>query len=530
MRQGLCSAMRVVGFVAAAAVLHGCDDQKARLLAPTPVVARKVAVAFLDAASGRPIATSLTATVRDADGELSRVTRDGSGGAASTFEVTGGVLAFEVADDATVPLTLTVVGAASGYDSTSVRVEVTGDGSYDRMARMVNIANPPEGVVVAQASAGTANAGGVVQGAGMVATPTEPRSGGSVSFGLPAGTLVTTPSGAPLTGALTATVTYFNNSDTTSLAAFPGGLDVIVPVVGAGGTERGAFISGGFAAIEVRDESGDRAAHFSPPIDLEFAVPAATLNPLTGARVKAGDTIPLWSYDSAMGLWKNEGDFTIASDGAGGLRVEGALSHLTYVNLDWFQGANLCPFPSATLEISGNSALPLLVVVKGDGYYSEQLVTTSTVARLNPVMTIPVVINAYYAGHLVGSVGPFQGLCDQPVPLRVDVSTYVGASCTVRVNRVCTQDATQRAPVGSATVYLLPTTGGSFVGYVAGSTNANGEASFDVAAGIEQTVIVQPLSGETQMSSMLPAAGSNALDFAYMVDCTITGGAGGTVP
>jgi hypothetical protein len=119
---------------------------------PPPVVApvaRQVSGVVVDAATERVVADPFVATVRDDAGQLSSATRDGDGQPRNLFEVSNGVVAFAVDGAAPLPLKLKVVLAGAGYIGTSADVVVDRDGAFRFVARVVNVAAAPPGVVVA---------------------------------------------------------------------------------------------------------------------------------------------------------------------------------------------------------------------------------------------------------------------------------------------------------------------------------------------------------------------------------------------
>jgi len=239
----------------------------------------------------------------------------------------------------------------------------------------------------------------------------------------------------PLTAAPTLTVAYFANEasavsgttaeetaaaeeaaaadDTSSLEAFPGGLNLDVDN-GDGSTAGGNFTSGGFVAIELRNEDGQVVKSFGTdengnPNTLEVAMTVdkntktpcpikvgegesvedaakrgftqknaenkgggICLSPVAQpVALEAGHVFPVWSYEESTGQWSFEqfGEVTESSTGdADTFDVVVKVDHLSYWNLDFFaqQGCPRVDFniveadgtPSkraANIQLIGNS-------------------------------------------------------------------------------------------------------------------------------------------------------------------------------
>jgi hypothetical protein len=503
--------------------LSACsNDSKVNPPTPSPVMSRPISLLFVDAATNAPITAALRAVARDTSGNLSTVTQDRNGAAASSFTTSGGTITFQVDSTNAQAQNFIVVASADGYNSTSVRCDVPADSGYQNVARMVRIGAPPVGVSTVQGAISAPN--GVTSSAITVATPAAQQSTSTIaSLTVPANTTIKTADGTPLTGNLIASVSYFNNQDSSSLGSFPGGLAVTVPSTPSSNTAAsGSFISGGFTAIEIKDGSGNVAKTFNQPVAVRIDIAPGTLNPETGNPLVAGDVIPLWSYDEATGQWKLEQSVTVQSNGSGGLEAVGSVSHLSYWNLDWFQNQDLCPSHAATITISGNDQkLPLLIEVKatGSGYYHATTVTDATVNLVNPLIAVPTTITASYNGSVVGSASS-QSLCGSTVPLSVSLPVVQAASLTVHVRRVCSEDPSKTAPVPSVGVYPYSATGV----LPAQFTDTTGTTVFSgLAAGQKLYVSSENVSAQLTLS-----AGSNSVDVSIPWTCTVTGAAGGT--
>ncbi|ESP95143.1 MULTISPECIES: hypothetical protein [Pseudoalteromonas] len=245
-------------------------------------------------------------------------------------------------------------------------------------------------------------AGGlVVNGADSITLPVEidaaqaEKAVGGAEVVLPAGTQFVQDNGEPLQSAPSLTVAYFANEaaaveasteaastdQTSSLDAFPGGLNLAV----ANGAEtvEGNFTTGGFVAIELVNEQGEKVKTFGDGNSITVAMKVdkdtRTPCPITqqdgetvaqaAARgfntdsgvclasalvseptpVQPGQIFPVWSYEESNGQWSFESFGVVADDGnanSSTYNVEVEVDHLSYWNLDFFaqRGCNVSSF------------------------------------------------------------------------------------------------------------------------------------------------------------------------------------------
>lgn len=216
---------------------------------------------------------------------------------------------------------------------------------------------------------------------------------GSTSVTIKNGTQFLDSDGTALTSAPKMTVAYFANeatrndneteeaaAESSSLDAFPGGLGLSV-ATDSDGTEQteGSFTSGGFVAIELVDEEGNKVSTFgegntitvamevdkntsnpcpvSLPADSDISTYAesngfkngvCTIAAPVSRKLAAGDIFPVWSYDEDAGKWSFESYGEIAFNDADPkdgtyttFDVAVEVDHLSYWNLDFFNN-NRC--------------------------------------------------------------------------------------------------------------------------------------------------------------------------------------------
>jgi hypothetical protein len=234
------------------------------------------------------------------------------------------------------PVKFTIVAELGGFLSTSLPVTLFTEGIHDFVIKMVRIVSPPEGVDISVRD----NAGSMTDGKldGDLALSSD---NSDLKISLPGGTVMRDSDGKILQGKLDVVMAYFNPTKEEAISAFPGGLDVDVTNEGGSRTS-GNFVSAGFVAVEIKDETGKKASNFSNgQLDLSAAVDGKIMNPETGQPVKDGDKVPIWSYNTKSGQWTYE-KFSIIKSTPTGLRTETQLTHLSYWNLDWLEAS--CAF------------------------------------------------------------------------------------------------------------------------------------------------------------------------------------------
>ena len=225
---------------------------------------------------------------------------------------------------------------------------------------------------------------------------------GSASVKIKNGTQFLDTDGNALTSAPKMTVAYFANEATrndnesesaattnSSLDAFPGGLALSVANPdGSDSAVSGSFTSGGFVAIELVDDEGNKVKSFGEgnSITVAMEVDKKTSNPCpvtlpdgedvttyaeangfasgtctvanpVARKIAAGDIFPVWSYDEDVGEWTFEsyGEVTVNSndplDGTySTFDVTVDVDHLSYWNLDYFNNQQCSSFSFDILD------------------------------------------------------------------------------------------------------------------------------------------------------------------------------------
>ncbi len=368
------------------------------------VIKTNIMVQFIDAATGEPVGFNDGKKVEvSIFGPDSQWVVDNSGKRMQKMYSAAGYLTcgldpYNAKPTPNDPVSLILVADVDGYVSTSMPITLRSEGSHDFVVNMVDLAFPPDGVVVtARDNSGSTVGGKLVKDMDMSTDNSD------VNMKIPAGTEIRDAQGNLLDGKLKTTIVHFNPVRDSALRCFPGGLNVDVNKEG-GERENGAFFSAGFVAIDIKDESGRKAAKFGGgKLDLNLAIDDKVKNPETGQSVKAGDKVPLWSYDERNGKWTFEKTTEIHQTPAG-LRAEAQLEHLSYWNLDWFETS--CDFieiffTTADASKSGETGwgygLYFTATLTGsdefrtDGYFSgyPELTGTQTILNTEALQSVP---------------------------------------------------------------------------------------------------------------------------------------------
>ncbi len=503
-------------------------------LPPTDLVSQ-VSGVFSDAATRAPIASPLDVSITDATGQPFEVL-DAVGTRTSTFRVTNGLLTLGLPSSTTLPVHLRIIARGEGLIASSANVDVVEPGAKLFAMSLVNLDASPEGVASTRLPGGMADTEGTIELPVSAQTPLESESSGSTSITIPGGTAVTTSGGDPLQGPLDLSLAYFSAGSSVALDAFPGGLDVSFPDPTTGQSTPSTFVSGGFAVVSIADRAGNQGRRFSSPIQISITAPSGTTSLTTGMPLRAGDQVPLWSYDEVTGNWRSEGVGTAQGpDAHGNFTVTLMTTHLSYFNLDW--RLDSCDH-SRPVRIDGNPnhlLLDFIVTSKVPGYLRKELHAQAGSDPNELVLAkaprgLPVQIEAFLHGMPVGNLD-IDDLCG-PGALTLGVNLPAAPARLVLTAREICPENHQARPAAFAAVVLLPVPsppGG--LGARSAMTDTSGQVAFDgLAAGGTFNARVEnrraPGTFVSRTVTLMP--GDQALDVDILLDrCQQAGGGGG---
>ncbi len=339
----------------AIAILSGCGDSGYSGPTVSAGSATTLGVQAVDANTQEPI-TNATLTITSGADKFDGDGTENTGVAAiASFTVKEGN------DPTSESIAVSVKASANGYLDSNQSTTITTTGAIDLQVALVSTdgSSLPTGVGVESQSftssdgtpsstitaeaASTNNAGGEEKSSIEIGESVEMRDA----------------NGNLVTGDITATVAYYDANSTEALEAFPGGFTVAVENASAAQTNNDAnttgeigsdneltFISGGFTAVEIKNDTGDKVKNFSAPVPITFTISEDTVNPDTGTTVAVNQELPIWSFDADTGKWTYEGQGRVEENGDttdGLLQVTYEVNHLSYWNLDWYRsGTRRC--------------------------------------------------------------------------------------------------------------------------------------------------------------------------------------------
>lgn len=371
----------------------------------------------------------------------------------TSVSTTSGSYLFAIKDDvipsADNPIELVISASSNNYLTSSEKIIITNTGGNTYSINLVATApgSQPQGVSTNEVQKGsTEGASGTKEE--IVVSSSSTGNETSATISIPPGTILKDSEGNVLSGNVTTRVSYFSPTEPEALSTFPGGFNANTDTRGSG-----QFFSAGFTEVTLK-VNGQEVETFeggTPEVTIDIA--PGTINPETGTEVKAGDVIPMWSYNEETGNWKFEGNVTVANlSPAGGskLAVKKQIKHLSWWNLDWWYSPTC--YVGRKVVVTGGCFeylyLQISVRLKGTQdilgstyryYVYKDRETTLLNAPLNPDPALfEVVINAYesyYAETPVGSV-VVDDLCsggDIPLPVNIgggdEIDVTVWAVC-----------------------------------------------------------------------------------------------------
>ncbi len=342
-------------------------------------------------------------------------TIDGQGNAVNEFLTTQGLVSFSLKNATPTsekPIILKISVSHKNYlgSAKDLLISKVGQASFEFLLINNDITKTTEtaGVVLEEVTGEATASGKLVNEMTLTAALKADRSTGSTSITVPKGSTATSADGTVLTGALKLVATFHSSQDDDALDTFPGGLanttisndyqavdrrydaDLLAQqsamattltnslpsaalpsaLVGsayylveplyklqadADNVDLGNFLTAGFAAIELLDENGNKAATFSEAVTLRITLDKDAKHPDTGLDMVEGDTIPVWSFMADTARWDGETLGTVKMDEEGNLYVELKTRHFSYWNLDWFRGETC---RQASLQLTTDAGKP----------------------------------------------------------------------------------------------------------------------------------------------------------------------------
>lgn len=406
------------------------DDQ---IAAQLDVMGKRVpiTVQLIDAATGQPVRSTVTLSADDSiSGQ--NVYEDASIGSA----IRHGTATVYLKESATksasanTPVSFRLTASSDDYFSSGITISYTGAAPAVQKIYLISKTAPPQGAAVQQQNNLTASAGVLSGAIQLTATTADPASqGASGSFSLPAGSQLKDAQGKVLEGKLRVSVGYFSPVMPDIEKFFPGGLNQAAVLMnnGSGQTEiAGKFVTAGLLAVDIVDEKGRKAHLLSKQGSMTIQTPFGVINPETGAPVRAGETIPVWSHNEQTGLWQQETIGQFVQNANGSYSVSYQVDHLSIWNLDWIipevQPA-ICYNTRVRFENNFYQTEPLTLETRVDGQVAQRAMVTGPDSFIYSTGTF-ISSNVEYqvkdaSGKTVGQASRAAGKCADTVNIKM---------------------------------------------------------------------------------------------------------------
>jgi len=458
--------------VMTAMVFAGCDinnpaDNVKVLFNEDPLT--MIAVEIVDARSTEQIAApdSVRLVI---EGSSRHLVTDATEKSRTSFASVSGYFTIAIAAEAVIspesPFEITLKASAPDYIAASKPLTIVSESGLSVIMTLVKRSNPPEGITSTTVREGDVDDSGVVDAPVSYSSESDPETGASSTVSIESGTVIRDETGTPLTGELTASVTYFNVQSSNTIDAIPGGLVTTVRTTDA--TTNSVLVPAGMVSLDIVDASGHSASTFDTPVGVSFQIPPDVVNPATGAAVVPGETIPVWRYDDDRSDWLFIADGAVSGpETNGNYTVTFSVDHFSYYLAAWMDTTSTVCDSGTTITLTGGySAVDMLVKKVSDGTYYSSYRTSVDIAdpvvRLATVpVNVPVLVEAWYGAQKVGSVA-VDNLCGAEVTLPV---TIPGKKVTFSVDVYDAADPTQRMRPSRA-IYIGENDTRKYVGYM----------------------------------------------------------------
>lgn len=318
------------------------------------------------------------------------------------------------------------------------------EGKFDQVLAvpLVNLSKLPEGVSAFSGTYTLAN--NTLSSSLMFQTPLTNEKQEQATVEIPAGTVFRDKNGNPISGtSFKVQAVHFDTRSAVSFNAFPGGFTPDAVKLQDGSQAPVTFLSAGFASINFTVGSTE-VKQFDRPVKVAISANPDLVNPETNQKVKAGDAIPVWSYNVEEGIWKFESTGVFKSVN-GKLVVDFTTTHLTWFNLDWYRDASCSTSPTFTVGGAGDTK-ELYLVQFYTPYNPNPIINEYIMAKKGdtldfqraPNLDVKLKIMRLSSTPGVPTETPWLNLCsaggpvDFPVDDRTKVSIEVVGVCTAR--------------------------------------------------------------------------------------------------
>jgi len=395
----------------ALSVVFACQKinpfEDVELTVNTDIYKSPIFLRFIDGnAQSTKVPEGLTVTISGPDKDL---VLDDTGG--KDYTVIGNVLPLvlnkNINPSQTKPIHFTVAVSGAGYVSTSKTITVvSADSTLEIDVPLTSVASPPHGAAAATSVLSLTTGS-------TITVPATADKAETAQIIIEPGTQVKDASGNVINATTVKTqVVQYGTQNEEALTSFPGGFSPENVAMQNGTNTNGEFITAGFVAVDM-EADGKKVTSFSKPIEVKVGINTELFNPETNQKVHEGDKIPTWSYESATGEWKEEGEAIVTKGSDGKLTATFKAAHLSYWNIDWFYGLsfNRSCYSNFLLRVNSN----VTGYASSYDYYTKMYIVSSNGTRIYRG-------DFYYFNPVNGAYNPFGG--GVPVGYRMQLEVY----------------------------------------------------------------------------------------------------------
>ncbi|WP_069658197.1 hypothetical protein [Arcticibacter eurypsychrophilus] len=318
--------------------------------------------------------------------------------------------------------------------------------------KILNINNPPSGASVSKPTVNL-----TTLATQPVTISTNATTSSLVStLQLQAGTQFLNAAGQVLSGnTFTTVLVNLDARNADGIALFPGGSLASESIVNAvGQTISGSFVPAGVIDIEFYLDAVE-VKSFNKEVTIVQDINPSYINPKTGALVKVGDLLEVFSYEVTTGIFKFERTVSVISHNNNKLAVSYPISHLTAYIVGYVEGA--CSNSSLQLNATWMTAgvsYPLNVkfLNSQNQVILDQILNVSSTTTLIPLPVVPTGTSTLIVSHSSTGAVLFNG------PVNVNCGSLISATLASIIQKpIVTMQLFVRCPGQTVTVSALPT-------------------------------------------------------------------------
>jgi hypothetical protein len=255
------------------------------------------------------------------------------------------------------PIRFNIIATAGSYADVNYEVVITESGTSVVNVPMVKLDELPTGVAYGE-NRHTIDSEG--KSAADMELKLDPSVNNPEGFHVkvPAGVALLDASGNPLSGEVKMMAIHYSDREA-ALKAKPGGA-IASRVVDPNGNPLPSLLleSMGSVSLTINETStGKKVKKFSQPIDLEIDINPTSKHPKTGALIKEGDSIPVFSRDEETGVRILEGNTVVRkAPNSNKLVANVKVPHLSDWEVAFFSNSpdGSCSNPTVTINYTGD--------------------------------------------------------------------------------------------------------------------------------------------------------------------------------